>query len=907
MSRPNPPIYELPETPLDRAVAAVHDEDLPRETVAAAAERVWARLAAEIDTGSGADLADPNRRPIESCEDYQALLPAYLAGELTEARALLVEEHSRHCVPCRKALTSFRTTARTTAPTAANAGTLRTSPEAASQGAPRRATERSRLSGHTRRYLALAAVLALAVVTGGLLLLTGAVSFGPPPVMAEIAALEGTLLRPGDEAAAVTVGTALREGERVRTAKGSGAVLTLGDGTRIEMSERAELSLDRGFRGTTIRMDGGRIIVEAAKQRDGRLYVSTGDCTVSVVGTVFSVNSGLKGSRVSVLEGEVRVARGGTTDVLRPGDQITTSAALAPVPLAREISWSRDPERYQALLEELAELRRELAQRVPRPELRYSSELLPRVPAETMAYVAAPNLSETLDEAYRLIQEQLETSPQMHEIWQQMVVEPGFEPHLEAMITQLRDLGSYLGDEVVVAVPVALEDEYGEESLGGYEPDQGPVLMARVVRVGFEDYLTGEIERLNAEAGHLVLQRWTGEPGTEPTSGLQVWTDGGFLLVSPSVRTLTGAIETTLAGTSDFVGTPFHQRLEDAYRDGVEWLFAADVASVIARRGDTPPEDARRVGVDNLQHFLVERRSLGENTETGARLVFDGPRHGVFSWLAEPGPMRSLDYVSPEAPLMLGLVTKDPADMLADLYEIATGATGAAGAAMPPELGELQEHLGVDLREDLVAALGGEMAFALDGPLLQGIPWKLVLEVYDPTTVQATLEQLAADHDPYGEEGQVEITSESVGGRTFHSLRIGTYEIHYTFTDGFLVAAPSRLLVERALDLKESGTGLVVSKDFRSMLPADGEANFSALFYQDTRRLTEVLGEVGLEQLPPTLAFAYGHEDAVEAAMVTPGDPLGIDWLLQMLFGLGAHSQIDPAPAAASVAEGPVS
>lgn len=899
MSRPNPPLYELPETPLDRAVAAVHDEDLPRETVDAAAERVWARLAAEIDTGAGADLADPNRRPIETCEDYQALLPAYLAGELTEARALLVGEHSRHCVPCRKALTTFRASAHTAAHTG-------TPTEAAAVPTPRRTAERPRLSGTTRRYLALAAVLALAVVTGGLLLLTGAVSFGPPPVMAEIADLEGTLLRPGDEAAAVTVGTALREGERVRTAKGSGAVLTLGDGTRIEMSERAELWLDRGFRGTTIRMDGGRIIVEAAKQRDGRLYVSTGDCTVSVVGTVFSVNSGLKGSRVSVLEGEVRVARGGTTDVLRPGDQITTSTALAPVPLAREISWSRDPERYEALLEELAELRRELAQRVTRPELRYTSELLPRVPAETIAYVAAPNLSETLDEAYRLLQEQLETSPRMHEIWQETVVEPGFEPHLEAMITQLRDLGSYLGDEVVVAVPVALEDEYGEESLGDYEPDQGPVLMAQVVRVGFEDYLAGEIERLNAEVGHLVLQLWTGAPGTEPTSGLQVWTDGSFLLASPSVRTLTAAIETTLAGTSDFVGTPFHQRLQDAYRDGVEWLFAADVATVVAHHEDTPPEDARRVGVDNLQHFLVERRSLGENTETGARLVFDGPRHGVFSWLAEPGPMRSLDFVSPEAPLMLGLVTKDPADMLADLFEIATGA-GAAGAAMPPELGELQEQLGVDLREDLVAALGGEMAFALDGPLLQGIPWKLVLEVYDPTTVQATLEQLAHNPELHSEEVQVEITSESVGGHTFHTLRIDGHEIHYTFTDGFLVAAPSRLLVERALDLKESGTGLVVSKDFRSMLPADGEANFSALFYQDTRRLTEVLGEVGLEQLPPTLAFAYGHEDAVEAALVTPGDPLGLDWLFQMLFRLGAHSQIESAPAAASVAEGPVS
>ena len=900
MSRQNPHLHELPETPVDRAAAAVRDEEIPRETVAAAAERVWARLAAETDADTGTDSADLNRRPIESCEDYQALLPAWLAGELTEARALLVEEHSRHCVPCRKALTAART--------AAHAGTA---PEAAAPGhTTPRATEPPRCSSPVRAtvrpYLALAAVLTLLVVTGGLLWLTGAVSFGPAPVMAEIADLEGTLLRPGDEATPVIVGTALREGERVRTGKGSGAVLTLDDGTRIEMSERAELSLDRGFRGTTVRMDGGRIIVEAAEQKDGRLYVSTGDCTVSVVGTVFSVNSGLKGSRVSVLQGEVRVARGGTTDVLKGGDQVTTSAALAPVPLAREISWSRDPERYEALLQELAELRRELARRVPRPELRYTSELLPRVPADTLAYVAAPNLSETLDEAWRLIQEQLETSPRMHEIWQRLVVEPGFEPHLESMITQVRDLGSYLGDEVVVAVPGELDDELG--------PDQGPVLMARVVRIGFEDYLSQEIQRVNAEAGHPVLQLWTGQPGTEPTSGLQVWTDGDFLLASPSVRTLTAAIETTVAGTSGFVGTPFHLRLQETYREGVEWLFAADIARVIALRGDGPPDETRRVGVDNLQHIVVERRSLGENTETGARLVFEGPRHGVFSWLAEPGPMRSLDFVSPEAPLMLGLVTKDPADMLADLADIASGAAGAAGAAMPPELRELQEELGVDLQEDVAAALGGEMAFAIDGPLLQGVPWKLVLEVYDPAGLQTAFEQLAraheihGDQEVYGSDVQVEITSGSVSGRTFHTLHIDDHEIHYTFTDGFLIAAPSRLLVQRALGLKDSGTGLVISEDFRSMLPADSEANFSALFYQDTRRLTEVLGEVGLEQLPPTLAFAYGYEDAVEAAMVTPGDPLGLDWALQMLFRLGAvHSAGDTAGAAAAVARGPVS
>ena len=128
------------------------------------------------------------------------------------------------------------------------------------------------------------------------MILSGGLSFGPAPVLAEIETLEGTLLRPDDDSAPLAAGASLKEGERVRTAKGSGAVLTLTDGTRIEMSERAELALDRGFRGTTIQLDGGRIIVVADERKDGRLYVPTRDFLESTGGPTLSVTSDLKAS-----------------------------------------------------------------------------------------------------------------------------------------------------------------------------------------------------------------------------------------------------------------------------------------------------------------------------------------------------------------------------------------------------------------------------------------------------------------------------------------------------------------------------------------------------------------------------------------------------------------------------------
>ena len=46
---------------------------------------------------------------IESCAGFQALIPAFLAGTLPRETALLLEDHSRECIPCRRALIAART------------------------------------------------------------------------------------------------------------------------------------------------------------------------------------------------------------------------------------------------------------------------------------------------------------------------------------------------------------------------------------------------------------------------------------------------------------------------------------------------------------------------------------------------------------------------------------------------------------------------------------------------------------------------------------------------------------------------------------------------------------------------------------------------------------------------------
>jgi uncharacterized protein (TIGR03435 family) len=119
------------------------------------------------------------------------------------------------------------------------------------------------------------------------------------------------------------------------------------------MRSSSELSLERADDGVRIRLNRGGIIVNAADQRGGHLYVQTKDVTVSVVGTVFLVNAETKGSRVAVIEGEVHVQQGAATKTLRTGDQVATNLSLLPAPpLGEDIAWSRNADAHFALLQQ---------------------------------------------------------------------------------------------------------------------------------------------------------------------------------------------------------------------------------------------------------------------------------------------------------------------------------------------------------------------------------------------------------------------------------------------------------------------------------------------------------------------------------------------------------------------------
>jgi len=191
-----------------------------------------------------------------------------------------------------------------------------------------------------RRWTPLAAVaaalLAAAVLVGTLSLPSSA-----QPIAKR---MNGNLIAPGDA-------SSIGEGKLIR-AEGSGSeVLALRDGSRVEMGAGVELSINRAADGIQIDLAQGKIIVTAAKQRNGHLYVKTRDCVVSVVGTVFSVKAEATGSRVAVIEGEVHVQHGDVSQTLLPGQQVATGTEMKAVPLQSEIGWSQDAAVHVAMLQ----------------------------------------------------------------------------------------------------------------------------------------------------------------------------------------------------------------------------------------------------------------------------------------------------------------------------------------------------------------------------------------------------------------------------------------------------------------------------------------------------------------------------------------------------------------------------
>ena len=863
-------LFKSNDDTLDQAIAEVTGEPVDPAVVEQAAARVWERLSqgAPVHRLESQPAPAPANTPeahhsLTGCDDFQALIPAFVRGELAPARALLVEDHTRSCVPCRRALREAR--------------------EGNKAKEVRPAASVSRFRSRVV-WQALAAALVVGVGIG-LFFFFGEMMAGGTK-MARIESVHGLLFEiDGQSLRQVNAGETLDEGQEIRTAKGSTALVRMEDGSGIELSERATMALEASRKGNTIHLDGGRVIVEAAKQRNRHLFVSTSDSLVSVTGTIFSVNNGTKGTRVSVVEGEVRVKQARRDDILHPGDQVTTHASVAAVPIGREIAWSRNAQEYEQLLAELTALGKEIDAQVERPGLRYSTKLLDLAPEGTMAFIALPNLAHSLSETSRILDQKLDTNPTVRQWWSETLGTSDNQQKFREMIQKIGDLGRYLGDEIAIAIPA---DAAGND-------EDVPVILAEVTdEAAFRATLEQEIAEIKSKHGDgdiVIVDDPAGLSGIQ-RDGMYLWVGNGLFVASPNGSEIA---RIAAGGSNSFTGSTFHARIAQEYQDGAGWLFAADLAGFLSK--ETPDPEAEALGVRDLQHFIVNRQEVDGRADTRAALTFSQQRRGLASWLAAPAPMGALSFISPDANLASAFIVKQPAGVLDDLI--------ASSPEMAAELEKVKQEHGFDLRNDLAAPLGGEVAFAVDGPLLPTPSWKLVAEVYDPARLQQTLEKMVEHvNDQLRKEGKSGMTmrQEEVGGHTFYSIQCQQPKMgfDYTFEDGYLVAAPTRALLERSLQQRESGVSLASHPKFRDLLGQDGQVNVSAFFYQNLQPVLESAGKLVPQEIArgpqggqlqnlilgqgPTLIYAYAEEDRILFAS-TSTSPLGLN--LQTLAGMG--------------------
>src|SRR6185295_728935 len=166
---------------------------------------------------------------------------------------------------------------------------------------------------------------------------------------------------------------------------------------------------------------------------------------------------GTKGSRVSVIEGEVHLDHAGSEKVLHGGEQATTNASIATIPVKDEVSWSRKAAHYAETLTALNSLNKELG-KVGQPGVRNSTHLLDLMPESTIVYAALPNLTTTIIESHRIMQERINQNPALREWWaKEQAGHHG--PNVDQVVGTIREFGAYLGDEIAVSVSM---DEKGE-------------------------------------------------------------------------------------------------------------------------------------------------------------------------------------------------------------------------------------------------------------------------------------------------------------------------------------------------------------------------------------------------------------------------------------------------------------
>lgn len=831
-----------PDTILENAINDLRTNLPEEDDLQASARRVADRL--------GLDMAPLSLNSIAACEDVPNSLTAYRTGAIADARTLLIQAHLRECGVCQSYF---------------NTGTKLSDVD---WSAPR---VRGAFAWRPRKAAwAMAPAFALLAM---FFFLYRAFWQVPMGVRAEVQSIDGAAYRVADgRDLQLSPGDTLIDGNQLRTLGGSHAVLRLADGSTVELNERSVLRIEDRGKNTTIVLDSGAAIVQAAHRPAGHLYVATPDCRVAVTGTVFSVNAGIKGSRVAVLEGSLHVTHGGIDTLMRAGEQVSTNENLSPEPVGQQIAWSHDRDRYLLLMAQFDALQHRLDQ-ISAPDLRYSSDLLQRVPANSLLYISIPNLGDFLSQANTIFNDQLQKSPALRQWWNSGAGRNTAE--LNTLIDKIHQVSQYLGDEIVI---VGLKQAR----------NPGFAVIADIKQVGLDTLLRSQWP-VSGKTPPLVILNERSLAAASVSTDIN---SGGYALIrqreavfSNSIAVLKEVNAQFNAGRSGFADKEFGQQILSAYNRGAGMILAADLQQMLpstsSQNDDAVMENS---GIRNVRYLIAEHREKNGQPENHLDVQFKGTRQGIASWLAAPAPIGSLDFLTPNASIAVAMLSKDPARIADDIMTMAVGKS----EELQNKWTDAEAKLHIDLRNDLAANLGGDFLLSLDGPVLPTPAWKAVIEIHDADRMEKTLEGLveaSQKDDQPGTQAQgkpshrVAIVPSGSGTQRFYSVQDVDSEVtiaQYTFVDGYMILAQDRAVLLEAMRAHATGDSLAHSEAFKALLPTDENANYSAVAYQNLSPalgpiLSNVSGDlaVAIQRMAadarPTAICMWGNESTIEA------------------------------------------
>ncbi|HKV94602.1 MAG TPA: DUF3352 domain-containing protein [Candidatus Angelobacter sp.] len=507
----------------------------------------------------------------------------------------------------------------------------------------------------------------------------------------------------------------------------------------------------------------------------------------------------------------------------------------------QDMAWLQDALKNPELMNELGRLSDRLTKEIQYPPLRTQSAVLPRLSQNTVFYAALPNFGPQLRQSLDIYRQELQGSAAMRDFLQKNHLDTS-EPKFEDGIAKFCDFMDYLGDEVVIT--------------GGFKgKEPNGVLIAEVKKPGLRAFLEKIDQELNASSTeHLrffdpqQLETATDHAGQEPV----VLIRPDFVVISTSTATLRAFNAQLNNGGASFASTGLGKRLAQSYQSGTNSAFGVDLQQLTGLIPENPPQTRmilEKTGFADAKYAVMDGRLSKGRAEAKMELAFGGPRRGVASWIATPGTLGALDFMSPKASIGEAFRLKGLDQMFDDIVEIA----GPGALAMLPQM---EAQLNINLKQDILSKFTGEMGFEMLAPpippagqagmALMQPNFKFILGVSDPAGLQQALKRLLTQAPMQSGEWQEDgvtvstLTSPSANGQGM--------EINYFFMDGYLVIATNRDLARDAVHAHRSGESLAKLDEITSA--AGQPAKASAIVYQNTGLFLASI----LKQLPPDMA-----------------------------------------------------